>query len=109
MKKFILCALLIGLSYPAFADILLPSRQQELYKKAEQKQQKCPPNKPLVDFKGNCYSCNIAQDFLLEDGMKCSEVCPNRYVDETCGFFCVLKNPPSDAYVHIPCKGWILK
>ncbi len=50
---------------------------------------KCPPDKPLMDREGICFSCDAPFDIGLEDNTRlCEQVCPNnRHLEDV---YCVL-------------------
>ncbi|MBQ8482633.1 MAG: hypothetical protein IJ532_08925 [Alphaproteobacteria bacterium] len=44
----------------------------------------CPPNKPLMDSHGVCYSCDTPQYIDVKwNGDLCTKICSNRYLDTT--------------------------
>lgn len=94
---------------PSLADVLLsPSEEVQSRKKYEKGLSKCPKDKPLYDGE-NCYSCDEPKSLHGGRGMKCSEICPNRYSRYECGPSCILKNPPTENYAYVQCQGWIKK
>lgn len=108
MKRIIFFISLF-LSFSVWADILLSPKESFVssvsYKLGSMK---CFGKTPLYDGE-NCYSCNEPKTLASGNGMKCEEICPNRYSTYECGPSCVLRNPPNDSYEYVECKGWVKK
>lgn len=109
MKRLFLGILILFFFVPAWADLLLPQQQKERMKKVyEEGLAKCPADKPLYNGE-KCYSCDELKSITVSSVMKCSEICPNRFVRYECMPRCILKNPPNENYTYVECEGWILK
>lgn len=109
MKKILLGAIVLFSCVSTYADILIPpQRKEKLVEQYEKGLANCPADKPIYNGQ-KCYSCDELSSFTISPFMKCTEICPNRYVKYECMTRCILKNPPNDKYIYTTCEGWALK